>query len=76
MQAQFLRLKARRGAKKAVIAVAASILTIVYHLLNDGTCYQDLAPEYFARRNPAKVAAKLADRIRNLGFHVEISAAA
>ena len=76
LQAQFLRLKARRGAKKAVIAVAASILTIVYHMLNDGTCYQDLGPEYFARRNPAKVAAKLADRIRNLGFHVEISAAA
>src|ERR1700751_1576086 len=76
LQAQFLRLKARRGAKKAVIAVAASILTIVYHMLNDGTCYQDLGPEYFARRNPAKVAAKLAARIRNLGFHVEISAAA
>jgi transposase len=76
LQAQFLRLKARRGAKKAVIAVAASILTIVYHMLRDGTCYQDLGPEYFARRNPAKIAAKLANRIRNLGFNVEISAAA
>jgi transposase len=76
LQAQFLRLKARRGAKKAIIAVAASVLTIVYHMLNDGTCYQDLGPEYFARRNPAKIAAKLADRIRNLGFQVEIRAAA
>jgi transposase len=76
LQAQFLRLKARRGTKKAVIAVAASILTIVYHMLRDGTCYQDLGSEYLARRNRAKIAAQLADRIRKLGYHVEISAAA
>ena len=76
MQAQFLRLKARRGAKKAAIAVAASILTIVYHMLRDGTYYQDLGPEYFACRNPAKTAARLANRIRNLGYQVEIRAAA
>jgi transposase len=76
LQAQFLRLKARQGPKKALIAVSASILTIVYHMLRDGTCYRDLGPEYFARRNPAKVAARLANRIRNLGYHVEISAPA
>jgi uncharacterized protein (TIGR02118 family) len=75
-QAQFLRLKARHGAKKAAIAVAASILTTVYHMLRDGTCYHDLGPEHFARRNPAKAAARLANRIRNLGYHVEIRAAA
>ena len=76
LQAQFLRIKARRGAKKAAVAVAASILTIVYHMLRDGTCYQDLGPEYFGRRNSAKIAARLANRIRNLGFHVDIRASA
>jgi transposase len=78
-QAQFLRIKARHGAKKAVIAVAASILTTVYHMLRDGTCYQDLGPEYFTRRNPAKIAAtaaRLVNRIRNLGYDVQISARA
>src|ERR1700758_232337 len=45
-------------------------------LLRDGTCYQDLGPEYFTRRNPAQAAARLANRIRNLGYHVEIRAAA
>src|SRR5215831_8235738 len=60
----------------AAIAVAASILPIVYHMLRDGTYYQDLGPEYFARRNPAKAAARLANRIRNLGYQVEIRAAA
>jgi len=71
-EAQFLRLKARRGPKKAIVAVAASILTTVYHMLADGTCYQDLGADHFARRNPARAAAKLANRIRNLGFDVEI----
>jgi len=75
-QAQFLRLKARRGPKKAVVAVAASILTTAYHMLADGTCYQDLGTDHFARRNPARTVAKLASRIRNLGFHVEIRPAA
>jgi transposase len=76
LKAQYLRLKARRGPKKAAIAIAASILTIVYHMLRDGTCYHDLGSEYFARRDPAKTAAKLADRIRNLGYQVEIRVAA
>jgi len=75
-QAQFLRLKARCGPKKAAIAVAASILTTAYHMLTDGTWYQDLGADHFARRNPARAAAKLANRIRSLGFHVEIRPAA
>ena len=37
LRAQFLRLKARRGAKKAILAVAASMLTAAYHMLRDGT---------------------------------------
>lgn len=75
-QAQFRRLKARAGPKKAAVAVAASILTTAYHMLADGTCYQDLGPDHFARRDPARAAAKLANRIRSLGYEVDIRAAA
>jgi len=75
-RAQFLRLKARCGPKKAAIAVAASILTTAYHMLADGTRYQDLGPGHFARRDPARAAAKLANRIRDLGYTVEIRSAA
>jgi transposase len=75
-QSQFLRLKARGGVKKAVIAVAAAILTTVYHMLREGTCYRDLGPEHFARRDPARLARKLADRIRSLGYHVEVTSPA
>jgi transposase len=51
LRAQFYHVKARRGPKKAIIAVAASILTAVYHMLKDGKTYQDLGPNHFQRRN-------------------------
>jgi transposase len=76
LQAQFFRLKARRGPKKAVIAVAASILTAVYHMLKNHAPYQDLGPDYFVKRDPARIAAKLAQRIKELGYEVQYSAAA
>jgi transposase len=50
LQAQFHRLRARRGAKKAIGAVAASMLTAAYHMLKDGTLYQDLGADHFDRR--------------------------
>jgi transposase len=75
-EAQFLRLKGRRGPKKAAIAVAASILTTADHMLGDGTCSYDLGPNHFTRRDPARTARKLADRIRSLGYIVEIRSAA
>jgi hypothetical protein len=50
LQAQFHRLRAGRGAKKAIGAVAASMLTAVYHMLKTGTFYQDLGADHFQRR--------------------------
>ena len=76
LRAQFLRVKARRGPKKAAVAVAASILTAAYHLLRDKAEYQDLGPDYFLRRDSARVAERLARRIRELGYAVEIHKAA
>jgi transposase len=76
LQAQFLRLKARRGPKKAAVAVAASILTAAYHILSDGTHYADLGPDHFVRHDKAKAALRLVRRIKDLGFHVEIKTAA
>ena len=47
LQAQFRRLRARRGTKKAICAVAASMLTAAYHMLKDGTEYRDLGASHF-----------------------------
>jgi transposase len=73
LQAQFHRLRSRRGAKKAIGAVAASILTAVYHMLKDGTCYQDLGADHFDRRAKAVQTKRLVARLQNLGFAVQIS---
>src|SRR3954453_1713689 len=68
LQAQFQRLRHRRGPKKAVCAVAASILTAAYHMLRDGTFYQDLGPDHLRRATPEAQASRLARQITKLGF--------
>jgi transposase len=50
LRAQFYRIKVRRGTKKAIMAVAAFILTAIYHMLKDGTTYQDLGSQHFEPR--------------------------
>jgi transposase len=71
-KAQFNRLRGRHGAKKAICAVAASMLTAIYHMLKDGTEHQDLGPNYFDRRSTEIKAKRLAAQIKKLGFEVEI----
>lgn len=73
LQAQFHRLRSRRGAKKAVGAVAASILTAAYHMLIEGTLYHDLGPDHFDRRAKASQTRRLVTRLQNLGYAVQIT---
>lgn len=72
LRAQFLRLKSRRGPKKAIIAVAASMLTACYYMLRDQVPYRDLGPAHFDRRDQTKLVGRLTKRIRDLGFDVEL----
>jgi hypothetical protein len=60
LRAQFQRLRQRRGPKKAVCAVAASMLTAIWHMLRDGTFYQDRGADHFHRRSPERQAQHLA----------------
>jgi transposase len=76
LQAQFQRLRHRRGPKKAVCAVAASILTAVYHMLRDGTFYQDLGAEHFCRVSPEAQLNRLARQITKLGYTCVLTPAA
>jgi transposase len=69
---QFYRIKARRGPKKAIMAVAASILMAIYHMLKDGTTYQDLGREHFDRRSNDKQKRSLVKRLADLGYTVEL----
>jgi transposase len=76
LRAQFLRLKSRRGPKKAILAVAASMLTAAYHILKEETTYHDLGPDYFERRGKAHLTRRLIRRLEDLGLSVEVKPAA
>ena len=75
LQAQFLRLKGRRGPKKAIVAVAASMLTAAYVMLRDDVDYADLGGRYFQTRDIEQAKKRLLRRLRDLGVEVEIKAA-
>jgi transposase len=72
LSVQYHRLAARQGAKRAILAVAHSILVIIYHLLRDGTTYQDLGGNYFDERNRQATVRRAARRIEALGYKVTL----
>jgi transposase len=71
-RAQYNRLRGKHGKEKAVCAVAASMLTAIYHMLKDGTHHEDLGVNHFEHRSTEIRAKKLAAQIAKLGFQVEL----
>ena len=76
LNSQFMRLKARRGPMKAIVAVAASILTSAFYILRDGVPYQDLGPIYLDGIDRDRVAKRLIKRLTNMGLQVQVQPAA
>jgi transposase len=70
--AQYRRLAARRGKKRAAVAVGHSILVIIYHLLTDGRDYEDLGARYFDERDRQRVERRLVRRLEALGYAVTL----
>ena len=73
--AQYRRLAARRGAKKAAVAVGHSLLVSAYYILRDDTTYHDLSETYFERRLSQRTEQRLVERLRGLGYTVAKEAA-
>lgn len=73
LRAQFVRLKSRRGPKKAVVAVAASILTAAYFVIRDGVDYRELGGDYFDRLDKQRSIEKHVRRLEQLGYHVTLA---
>ena len=71
-KAQFFRLQSRRGPQKAICAVAASILTAIYHILRDGTEHRDLGANHFIRRSTEAQTKRLVAQLAKLGFEVQL----
>ena len=72
LQAQFHRLRARRGAKKAILAIAASMLAAAWHMLRNQTDWHDLGANHFDRADRTKTVNRLLARLRQLGIHAEV----
>jgi transposase len=76
LAAQYRRLIARRGKKKAAVAVGHSILVAVYHMLRAGTSYHDLGPAHFDERDRKAIEHRLVRRLEGLGYTVTLQPAA
>jgi hypothetical protein len=72
LSALYRRLAARRGSKRAIIAVAHNLLVIAYHLLRKKTDYRDLGADYFDRLHPESVRRRLTRRLETLGYKVTL----
>jgi transposase len=72
LAAQYHRIAARRGAKRAIIAVAHSIVTIIWYMLTRREPYRDLGPDYLDNRNKERNVNRLTRRLEKLGFRVSL----
>ncbi len=70
LAAQYRRLAARRGKKRAIVAVAHSILVISYHLIQRKEPYHELGNDYFDKQRPEATAKRLLKRLQKLGFDI------
>jgi hypothetical protein len=67
---KYFKLKSRRGAKRAAIAIGHKILISVYHILKEKIGYKELGIDYLDKRNKTKTLRYFMKKIENLGYDV------
>jgi transposase len=72
LAARYRRIAARRGHKKAVVALAHALLVIIYHVIARRQPYHELGEDYFQRLDPAARAKRLVHQLAHLGFEVQL----
>jgi transposase len=73
LAAQYQRVRARRGANRASLAVAHSLLTAVWHMLQTGETYLDPGGDYYTRRDPERTTRRLIAQLERLGHTVTLT---
>jgi transposase len=73
LAAQYRRLASRRGKSRAAVALGHTLLVICYHVLKEGTEYQELGAQYFDERDRATVERRLVRRLEQLGYQVTLA---
>ena len=71
--AQYHRLARRRGKEKAAIAVAHSLLVVIYHVLNTGQSYRELGADYFVQLDATRIQRHHVRRLEQLGYNVTLT---
>jgi hypothetical protein len=72
LSAQYRRLAARRGKKRALVALGHTLLVIIYHLLKRRTTYQELGGDFLERLEPDRLTRQLVRRLEKLGHDVTL----
>ncbi len=73
LAAKYRRIASRRGPMKAIVALEHSMLIAIWHMLTDGTFYQDPGADYYTRLKPERAKNRAVDQLRHLGYHVELT---
>jgi transposase len=76
LAAQYKRLAARRGKKRALVAVGHTLLGIVYAVLKKKAAYRELGADYLDRQDKERLTARLLRRLEKLGVKVTVEAEA
>jgi transposase len=66
----------RRGRKRGLVAVAHSLLTVIYHMLKEGTIYRDLGPQFLDTLRAKHLIRFHVRRLQQLGLTVDVTPAA
>src|SRR5688572_1932555 len=72
LAALYRRVRSRRGEQKAIMALAHQLITIIFHIVKEGTVYKELGAGHFDLRNKPKATRKLVERLHKLGYHVTL----
>jgi transposase len=72
LEAQYRRLKPRRGHKRALGAVKHTMICAIWHMLSTGETYRDLGGDFFTNRNPERQTRRLVKQLERLGHHVTL----
>lgn len=75
LREQYRRLKQRRGAKRAAVAVGHSILVIFYHMMTTAEPYQEKGVDFFQKQDRGRLERQLTKRLQQLGYEVTKSMA-
>jgi transposase len=73
LAARYRRIAARRGPRKAVVAVEHAMLTAIWHMVSNGVPYADPGGDFYARRNPDKTKNRAIDQLHQMGYDVTLS---